>query len=52
MLLLVVHIRGGLYNVHITGGSPQNQLLCQMTADATQRPVTAGPVEATTLGNA
>ena len=52
MLLLVVHIRGGLYNVHIAGGSSQNQLLCQIAADATQRPVIAGPVEATALDNA
>ena len=50
MLLLVVHIRGGLNNVHIAGGSSQNQLLCQIAADATQRPVIAGPVEATALG--
>jgi len=52
MLLLVVHIRGGLYNVHIAGGSSQNQLLCQMTANTTERPFIAGPVDATTLGNA
>jgi sugar (pentulose or hexulose) kinase len=51
MLLIVLRFRGGLWNVHITGGSSQNQLLCQMTADATQRPVIAGPVEATALGN-
>ena len=52
MLLLIVQIRGGLYNVHIAGGSSQNQLLCQMTADATQQPFIAGPIEATALGNA
>jgi sugar (pentulose or hexulose) kinase len=52
MLLLVVHIRGGLYYVHIAGGSSQNQLLCQMTADATLQLVIAGPVEATALGDA
>jgi len=51
MLLLVVHIIGGLCNVHIIGGSSQNQLLCQVTADATQRPFIAGPIEATTLCN-
>jgi rhamnulokinase len=29
----------------------QNRLLCQMIADATDRPVVAGPVEATAIGN-
>lgn len=37
--------------IHIVGGGSQNPLLCQMTANATQRPVLAGPVEATALGN-
>ncbi len=37
--------------VHIVGGGSQNSLLNQFTANACGRPVVAGPVEATVLGN-
>lgn len=38
--------------VHVVGGGSRNDLLSQMTADATALPVVAGPAEATVLGNA
>jgi len=37
--------------IHVVGGGSQNQFLCQLTADACNRPVLAGPVEATAIGN-
>ena len=37
--------------IRVVGGGAQNDLLNQLTADATGRRVLAGPVEATALGN-
>ncbi|MGN6642188.1 MAG: rhamnulokinase, partial [Verrucomicrobiota bacterium] len=37
--------------IHIVGGGSQNKVLSQFAADACQRPVVTGPVEATVMGN-
>jgi rhamnulokinase len=37
--------------LHIVGGGSRNDFLNQLTADATEKKVIAGPVEATALGN-
>ncbi len=38
--------------IHIVGGGASNGILNQLTASITKKPVYAGPVEATALGNA
>ncbi|MBI3839501.1 MAG: rhamnulokinase [Planctomycetia bacterium] len=42
---------GRIETIHIVGGGTQNRQLCQATADACQRTVLAGPIEATAIGN-
>ena len=43
---------GHVYNnIHMVGGGIQSKQLCQFTANASGCAVTAGPVEATVLGN-
>ncbi|MFV0529503.1 MAG: rhamnulokinase [Lachnospiraceae bacterium] len=43
---------GKVYDtIHLLGGGIQSKLLCQFTANASQKHVVAGPVEATVLGN-
>jgi rhamnulokinase len=37
--------------IHMVGGGSRNALLNQFTADCTGKPVVAGPVEATAIGN-
>jgi rhamnulokinase len=44
-------IGGPIETVHIVGGGTQNRQLCQMAANACQRRVIAGPIEATAIGN-
>jgi len=45
-------ITGSSYNrIHIIGGGSRNKVLNQMTADATDRRVVAGPSEAASIGN-
>lgn len=41
----------GIEVIHIVGGGSQSRILNQFTADACQRPVVTGPVEATAMGN-
>jgi rhamnulokinase len=52
VLEMLEQLIGNKLNViHMVGGGVQNKLLCQFAADACQRTVIAGPVEATALGN-
>ena len=44
-------LTGAVRSIHIIGGGVQNPLLCRFIAEATARPVLAGPVEATAMGN-
>ncbi len=44
-------VENPIKTIHIVGGGTMNEMLCQMTADACNRTVVAGPVEATAIGN-
>ena len=44
-------VDGRMDTLHIVGGGGQNLLLNQFTANAVERPVVVGPVEATAAGN-
>jgi rhamnulokinase len=41
----------GIEVIHVVGGGSRSAILNQFTADACQRPVITGPVEATAMGN-
>lgn len=49
--MLETLVENRIDQIHIVGGGSLNELLCQMTADACNRKVIAGPVEATAIGN-
>lgn len=54
LLLEKLHRVSGqpINRIHVIGGGANNALLCQLTADASNLPVIAGPAEGTALGNA
>ncbi len=52
ILELTEQVSGQRFNgLHMVGGGIQNRLLCQWTANSIQRPVWAGPAEASAIGN-
>jgi len=44
-------IQSKIIELNAIGGGIQNELLCQLTADALNIPVVAGPIEGTIIGN-
>ncbi|QCC49085.1 rhamnulokinase [Halobellus limi] len=48
---LTAAVGGSPERIALGGGGVRNDLFCRLLADATDRPVTAGPVEATAVGN-
>jgi rhamnulokinase len=49
---VLVELRGKTFEaLHIICGGAQSKMLCQLTANATQLPVYAGPIEGAAIGN-
>lgn len=52
ILELTERLSGNTFNgLHMVGGGIQNTLLCQWTANAIGKPVWAGPIEGSAIGN-
>jgi rhamnulokinase len=52
VIAAIEHLTGeAIPGIQVVGGGSQNEYLNQATADATGKPVLAGPVEATAVGN-